>query len=138
MIVGERGLVVPSRADDELRHVRHAEERRLQVIGHHHGARARVGYDPTRLIRLEVDVHRYDHRAEAAGAVDGLEVLDGVRDHDRDPIAALRAEGGKRVCGTPGPIVELTVGADDIAETKRRMVGPDAGLRDDARSRAVL
>jgi hypothetical protein len=129
----ERGLVVTAGTDDEARHVGNAVERGLEVRGDDDRGCARVGDDPARLVRLEVDVHGHDDGAAATGAVHGFEELEGVRDHDGDAVAPSHAERGERVRDAAGPIVELAVCAHLIALTQRDVVGAGSGVGEQPR-----
>ena len=80
------------------------------------------------LVRLEVDVHGHDDRAEPAGAVHGLEELERVRDHDRDAVAASHADPGQRVRDPAGAVVELAVRAHLVALSERDVIGAGSGV----------
>jgi hypothetical protein len=62
-----------------------------------------------------------------------LEVLDRVRHHDRDAVAAAHAELVQRVRQAPGPVVELGIGADavGVALSQRDLIGCRLRVRPD-------
>ena len=128
--VRERSLVVAALAHDEPRHVGHTGERRLEILGDDDRRRARVVDDPPRLVRLEVDVHRHDDRAEATTSVHRLEELERVGDHHRHPVAAPHAEPRERVRHPAGAVVELGVGPGLFPLTQRHVVGTGPGVGD--------
>ena len=105
----------------------------MEILGDDDRGRARVFDDPSRLVRLEVDVHGHDDGAEAAGAVHSFEELERVRDHDRDAVAASDADPGKRVRDPAGPVVELAVREHIIALAERDVIGAGSGVDEQPR-----
>ena len=119
---------------DVLRHAARYTPRRLAAtLGDDDRGRARVRDDPSRLVRLEVDVHRHDDRAEATAAVDRFEELERVGDHHRHPVASPHAEPRERVRHPAGAVVELGVGPGLLPLAQSHMVGTGSGVGEQTR-----